>query len=187
MNVENEWDRPYWNLWLDKLRNLPKCNWCGEDRKRLRAGFCDACKRTEKTLARAKERLRTEQAKATHHELFLLRHEVEIWEKAVELCKADGASRELILDSEDFGSADLEEWLSLMHLEVCGEPDFYRQKATELGWTFNTSQRQILAYFFWTAMLVKWKRHRRQMAASAAHRAKIRAAEDEAQDGDMQA
>ena len=87
MRVQHELTSPYPDVWLEQLRSLPKCDWCGEDHKRLQGGLCDACKRTQKALATAKKHLDEEGPSATNHEHFKLRHEFEVLQKAEDLVK----------------------------------------------------------------------------------------------------
>jgi hypothetical protein len=175
------WTRPYAEQWLEQLRDIPRCAWCGEDTKRLSRGkLCDACLRTRRHAAKMRREAQAIPGTATAHERWEQNLELRIAEKMVEMCQDDGQLMETILSDETFNVVDLEEALSNAAYAVCHQRDFFHGKATQLAWTFTPEQRRVLAYLLWKPKLADRKRRRAQIATAFLHLDDLRRAEQEA-------
>jgi hypothetical protein len=177
----HKWNRPYAEQWLESIRNIERCVWCGEDEKPLnRKKLCAACVRTRKYAALMKKKLEALPPTATDHELWKQSHELRIAEKMVEICQGDGQLMETILTGEIFDAVDLERSLDFVAFAVCHQSEFFHGKASQLAFTFTLEQRRILAYLLWKPRLVDRKRQRMRMAAHFLLLEDLRRAEKEA-------
>jgi hypothetical protein len=175
-----KWTRPYAEQWLEQLRDMPRCAWCGEDAKPLnREKLCDACLRTRRHAAKMRKKAEAIPVTATAHERWEQMLELRIAEKAVEICQGDGELMEIILNDDIFDVVDLEESLSDVAYAVCHQRKFFHGKAPLLALTFTPEQRRILAYLLWKPILADRKRRRTQMATSFLHLEDLRRAEQE--------
>jgi hypothetical protein len=175
-----KWKRPHAEQWLDQLRGLQRCAWCGEDGKTPnREKLCAACVRTRKHAAKMKKELEALPSTATNHERWLKTWELAIAEKEVEICQGDGQLMETILNGDIFDVVDLERSLSDVAYAVCHQREFFHGKASQLALTFTPEQRRILAYLLWKPTLVDRKRRRMQMATHFLHLEDVRRAEKE--------
>lgn len=174
------WNRPYAEQWLEQLRNMERCAWCGEHEKPLnREKLCAACVRTRRHAAKAKRETEAMPATATDHERWKQTRELRIAEKMIEICKGDGEHMEIILNGDLFDVVALEESLSDAAYAVCHQRNCFHGSASQLALTFTPEQRRILAYLFWKPRLADRKRRRMQMATRFLHREDLRTAEQE--------
>jgi hypothetical protein len=173
------WNRPYAEQWLEQLRAMERCAWCGEDEKPLnREKLCSACMRTRRHAEMMRKRREAIPSTATAHERWEQTRELRIAEKMVEICQGDGQLMETILNG-DFNVVDLEESLSDLAYAVCHQRNFYHGSASQLALTFTPEQRRILAYHLWKPRLADRKRRRMQMATHFLHLEDLRRAEQE--------
>jgi hypothetical protein len=161
------WSRPQAEQWLEQLRNMVRCAWCGEDEKPLnREKLCAACIRTRQNAAKMKSETEAISATGTDHQRWRQARELRIAEKMIEICQGDGEHMETILSGDLFDVVTLEKSLSEVAFSVCHQRNFYHGSATQLALTFTPDQRRILAYLLWKPELVDRKRRRMQMATS---------------------
>ena len=173
-------NRQYAEQWLEQIRGMQRCAWCGEDEKSLdRKKLCAACVRTKRYAARLREGAEAIPSLPTEHERRERTRESRIAEKMVEICQGDGEQMETILNGDIFDVVDLEQSLNYVAYAVCHRPNFFRGKASELAPTFAVEQRRILAYLLWKPVLVDRKRRRLQMAARFLLLEDLRRAEQE--------
>jgi hypothetical protein len=173
-----KWNRSYAEQWLDQLRGIPRCAWCGEDGKPLnKEKLCAACRRTRRHTAKVKKKTEAIPPTATDHERWERNHELRIAKKMVEICQGDGQLMETILDGDIFDVADLEKSLSDIAYTVCHQRDFFHGNASQLALTFTAEQRRILAYLLWKPRLADRKRRRLRMATHFLHLEDLRRAE----------
>jgi hypothetical protein len=178
------WNRPYAEQWLEQLRNMERCAWCGQDEKRLnRDKLCAACIRTERYAAKVRKETEAIPSTATQHERWKQTRELRIAEKMTEICQGDGEWMETILNGDIFNVVDLEGSLSDAAFAVCHQRNFFHGSASQLALTFTPEQRRILAYLLWKPRLADRKRRRMQMATRFLHRADMRRAEQESATG----
>jgi hypothetical protein len=174
------WNRPYAEQWLEQLRNMERCAWCGEDEKLLnREKLCAACVRTRRHAAKAKKETEATPTTATEHERWRQTRELRIAEKMMEICQGDGQHMETILNGDLFDVVALEGSLSDAAYAVCHQRNFFHGSASQLALTFTPEQRRILGYLLWKPRLVDQKRRRMQMARRFLHREAMRRAEQE--------
>lgn len=161
-----KWNRPYAEQWLEQLRSMQRCAWCGEDEKPLtrREKLCAACIRTRKYAASRRKKLEVIPSAATDHERWEQKREWRIAEKMLEICQGDGQLMDTILNGEIFDVVDLERSLSDAAYAVCHQTDFFHGIASQLALAFTSEQRRILAYLLWKPRLADRKRRRKQMA-----------------------
>jgi hypothetical protein len=162
-----EWNRPYAEQWLERLRGMERCAWCGEDENKKplnRDKLCSACLRTKRYAARLRKRAKAILPLATEHERRERTHELRIAGKMADICQWEGEQMETILNSDAFDVVDLEQSLNRVASAVCHRRDFFHGKANELASTFTPAQRRILAYLLWKPILADRKRRHKQMA-----------------------
>src|ERR1700733_3415929 len=98
-----KWNRPYAEQWLEQIRGMQRCAWCGEDEKPLNRGkLCAACVRTRRYVARVRKVMDAIPTTASDHERWRQSHELRIAEKMVEICQGDGQLMETILNGGIF-------------------------------------------------------------------------------------
>jgi hypothetical protein len=175
-----KWNRPYAEQWLEQLRGMQRCAWCGEDKKPLnREKLCAACLRTRRYAATVRKGTEAIPSRATDHERWKQTRELRIAERMVEICQGDGQRMETILNGDIFDVVDLEQSLSGVAYAVCHQRNFFHGKASQLALTFTPEQRRILAYLLSKPILADRKRRRMQMAARFLHLEDLRRAEQE--------
>jgi hypothetical protein len=164
--------------WLRSLREIERCEWCGESEKRLnREHLCAACKRTRKYGAKLRKETEAMPSTASKHERWKQTRELRIADKMVELCKSDGIAVETILNRSAFDVVSLERAFSSAALAICHQENFYHGSAIYLTLIFSEEQRRIIAYMLWEPTLVNRKRKRMMMATAHVDREDRRRAE----------
>jgi hypothetical protein len=181
MDATEKWNVPFAEEWLGQIRDAERCKWCGEGDKPInRARFCAACKRTQRYAATVRKETGALPDTATDHERWKQNRELQVAEMMEELCKADGEQLSTILHGDLYDAANLERLFNRAAYAICQQREFYGHNATQLGMTFSSDQRRILAYLLWTATLADHKRRRMKLAIRRLHRLNLRREEREA-------
>ena len=174
-------DRPYVEVWIQSARALARCDWCGGTGEKMpRIGLCRPCNEVRKHLLKTKQWVSAKRPSANRHNQFMLDRELAIAEKMKQLCIADGNALRGTLEGE-VSPLDLEHWFTALARNVAREPRKRRRlhngTASQLGWSFSPSQRQLLAYLFCQIFHAQWQFNRRRRAENLYSRDLIRSAE----------
>lgn len=178
MDLEERCNQTDAERWLKSLRELERCEWCGEGEKRLnREHLCDACRQRRTYAAKVRKETEAMPSTASEFERWKQTRELRIADKMVELCKSDGATMEAILNSGAFDAVCLERRFSSAAFAICHRENFYHGSANYLTPIFSEEQRRIIAYMLWVPTLVDRKRKRMMMATAHVDREERRRAE----------
>lgn len=137
---------------IDRTRQIKRCKWCGDMRRRLnRAELCASCQRVEKLMVKAKAAEGAARSGTSNWKKWQLQREVSITQKMKELCIEDGMRINRILGDQEFSSYDLERLLCQVSEAVCRDPNLYHGDADEIGLCFIPAQRRLLGCLLWEA------------------------------------
>jgi hypothetical protein len=87
---------------IEQIRKTKVCQWCRNDRLPIAArGLCSSCYAWERAQRRLSQEVANLPPKTLRDPHFLLRHELDVANCAVELCKIDGSVRDHHLERTD--------------------------------------------------------------------------------------
>jgi hypothetical protein len=146
----------YAKIFIKDAKSAQRCDWCLRARLKNRFGLCRHCNEIRKRIAKLELAIRKSKPD------FTLDWEFQVAKAERDDCKAWGGMLKSIFASVD--SLDLEHWFSKLSGHIAADLDRHSASATTLGWTFDASQHQVLAYIFWEIFAQHASRNRRNNA-----------------------
>ena len=140
--------------WLKSIREAKRCDWCGWDGQLNRRGLCVSCERIRRRLAKANKEDETDQ-------LVLAR--IRRAESEKQNAMNYGIQLKALLDGSPSG-LNVEHLLTVLGERLTGE-NLFHGDSHEIDWTFDGTQRAILAALFWKILSRQAQKHRRYFAA----------------------
>jgi hypothetical protein len=140
--------------WLESIRNAKRCEWCAFDHALNRRGLCVFCERIRKKLEKAQK-----------EDVADLRRPSRI--RLAEAEKQNSIAWGNVLKAHLHSSPrglHVEHLLTELGGRMTGEILFHGD-SHEIDWTFDATQRAILAYLLWTILSRQAQKCRRQFAA----------------------
>jgi hypothetical protein len=140
--------------WLESLRGAKRCDWCGCDDALNRRSLCAFCERIWKKLEKAHKESGSDMRK----EIRIKRAEAE-----KKNCIKYGTILKALLASPPSG-LKVEHLLTDLGEQMTGE-NLFHGYSSHIDWTFDATQRSILAVLFWMILSRQAQRFRRHFAA----------------------
>ena len=140
--------------WLESIRNAKRCEWCAFDHALNRRGLCAFCERIRKKLEKAQKRDIADRRRLSRIRLS-------------EAEKQNSIAWGNVLKAHLHSSPDglhVEHLLTELGERMTGEILFHGD-SHGIDWTFDATQRTILAYLLWTILGRQAQKCRRQFAA----------------------
>ena len=153
---------------IESIRNVERCNWCGRGTNRNRRGLCRSCDGVRKRLAK------TEEAHHAEPDNFFVEHELKIARQMKKDCIIWGKMLKGIVDVPG-DSLQLEGWLRRVAEKVANDKRMHYGMANTLGLTFPPAQRQVLAYLLWEIFAAEASHYRQNRASGRVMREDVKA------------
>ncbi len=140
--------------WLKSIREAKRCGWCGWEDRLNRRGLCVPCERIRCRLAKANKEDQTDQ-----RVLARIRRAESEKQNAMNY----GIQLNALLDGTPSG-LNVEHLLTELGERMTGE-NLFHGDSHEIDWTFDGSQRAILAALLWMILSRNAHKNRRYFAA----------------------
>jgi hypothetical protein len=141
---------------IESVRNVERCDWCGRVTNRNRKGLCRPCDGIRKRLASAENH--------SEPDNVYVKHELKVARQMKKDCIASGQILKHILDGP-VDSLGLEHDFRRIAEKIAIDRRMHYGMANTLGLIFAPAQRQVLAYLLWEIFAAEAS-HNRQNRAS---------------------
>jgi hypothetical protein len=146
---------------IESVRNVERCNWCGRVANRNRKGLCRPCDGIRKRLATAENH--------SEPDNVYVKHELKVARQMKKDCIIWGEMLKGIVEVPG-DSLQLEGWLRRVAEKIANDKRMHYGMANTLGSTFAPAQRQVLAYLLWEVFAAEASHNRQNRASGRAWR-----------------